>query len=218
MQVLLSSHPDADLPAYYPYPTTAAEEAGQVEALHLLIQHSTGQGRPWRSGNEQYQKASLLRAAIRGGHLSVIKSLLTQGITAGTAGDELVHSASTGKLTSSALRLIIDWGIDIAVWGPRALMRSLEYYQFNTAVVLLEAGIPTDRDTLLKAANPEHAGDLRAWLKSAQVSIMSNERFSSLLQAADQYGHTEFAQMLREVRAEAEAARTRRVKLYCSRQ
>jgi hypothetical protein len=75
--------------------------------------------------------------------------------------------------------------------GPFTLRRAMEGGHLEAVCLLLEAGTPT--------------GDVAAFAQAAQQSVgqFSPEQTDHLLQAATQHGHTQFADMLRELRAAA---------------
>jgi hypothetical protein len=87
--------------------------------------------------------------------------------------------------------LLQECGADVSLYGPAALRSALGGGCLAVVCLLLEAGTPTDDE-----ANFIQAGQ-RCFRR------VNSEQFDTILQAATQHGHTQFADMLREVRAAA---------------
>jgi hypothetical protein len=80
-------------------------------------------------------------------------------------------------------------GVSASLYGPDALREALEGGHLGVVCLLLEAGTPTDGAALAYAAHC--------------LKYFSSEQVGTILQAATQHGHTQFADMLRQLRAAA---------------
>jgi ankyrin repeat protein len=87
--------------------------------------------------------------------------------------------------------LLQECGADASLYGPTALRVALEDGRLEAVCLLLEAGTPTD--------------DVVALTQAARRGLrrFNPEQFDTVLQAATQHGHVEFAEMLRDLRATA---------------
>jgi hypothetical protein len=197
MQFLMSSSsPDSSSPALKGSPMCLAAYAGHIEAMKMLVQHGASAhnlpGEKWSSGDDY--RHPVVYAAWQG-HAEAVRWLLDQGTSAGHLGEALRAAAGGGH--TDVTRLLLNQGLNISMVGPPAFIAAMEGGKVDTAVLLLEAGSPTDRDTLMTIANLGAAERVAEWVGAA-VGRMGTDQSAALLQAAVRFGHIDFAEMLKE--------------------
>jgi hypothetical protein len=160
--------------------------------MQLLVQHGAdvhnSRGSPWGSATAVSYRPAV--AAAIWGELETIKWLHEQGMTEGEVGEALVAAACNGYVPVTQY-LLQKCGANLRLYGPDALRSALEEGHRAAVCLLLEAGTPTV--------------DVAAFMQAAQQCArrFNPEQFDTILQAAIQHGHTQLADMLREVRATA---------------
>jgi hypothetical protein len=191
LQALITTRPDASGCAQMRSPLYDAAQQGQVEAMQLLLHHGAdlhnATGSPWSSVAAEMP----FKGAAMSGRLEAVRWFHEQGMTEGEVGEALVAAASGGHVPV-AQYLLQEGGANASLYGPPALERALSYGRWEVACLLLEAGTPTNaiEATTLQA--------VQEWFE-----YMSQKQWDTLLQAATQHGHTQFAEMLRELRTAA---------------
>jgi hypothetical protein len=190
MQALITSRPDASDPGVGGNPMYWAALHAQVPAMQLLLQHGADihniKGQPWSSG-----EAGLpLKGAAFSGQLEAVRWLLEQGVTDVEVGEALKEAVIGGHV-SIVRYLLQECSRSINDHGPAALTAALQRGNPEAVCLLLEAGTPTDGPTFVQAAY--------RYLKC--LDHYRPEAVDATLQAATQHGHTQFAEVLRELRA-----------------
>jgi ankyrin repeat protein len=212
LKLLLSiSHPDASSSKLIGDPLWTAAAYGHVAAMQLLVQHgadvNSSVGSPWswdRTENDLY-RFPLCIAAFNGHHKAV-SWLSDQGVTTQQVGAAFKSAAMAGRADVVPLLLSHKHAWDaIASHGAAALLTALERRHITSVKLLLEAGVPSDKQALAGAGVAPDMSMVQTWIRNA-VLAHKPDASSALLQAAVQHGHTEFAEMLRESGAGARCA------------
>jgi hypothetical protein len=108
-------------------------------------------------------------------------------MTEDEVGEALMAATSEGQ--SPVIQYLLEeCGVNLALYGSLALRSALEKGHPEVVCLLLEAGTPTDGVSFSQAAQQ-------------CLRLCTSEQWNSLAQAATQYGHAQFADMLRGLRA-----------------
>jgi ankyrin repeat protein len=173
-----------------------AASNGQVQAMQLLLQHGAhingNNGTPWKDKHYRVPLPPLERAVAHN-QVTAIQWMLEQGADAGPA---LSTAAGAGNLP--IVCLLLESGADVATWGGGAFSAAMkgqsEGRDTLEVVLLLLASGPTDY-FMPKPDSPLAPDHFLRHVKSFLHSL-GQHKAATLLQAAVQHGHTEFAQML----------------------